>query len=72
MEPVQRTYTPRDIERLQAEVIGLAETKRLLNSGPGGIAQLRRIVHEKHSEAKDKLALAVTYCTASTIHGERS
>lgn len=56
-----RRYSADEIARIEAEVRGLRDIKRLLSSGAGGIAQLKRVTQEKLSAAEDRLALAITY-----------
>lgn len=56
----RHTFTAADVESMSADVEGLRKVLRLLNSGPGGIGQLRRVTKERLTAAETRLALAVT------------
>lgn len=63
MLPVQplapdEPLTPDEVAALESQIAGHKNILRLLNSGAGGIAQLRRIVTEKLAEANAHLKLA--------------
>lgn len=61
MMEYSRNYSAEEVAQIEAEVRGLRDLKRLLNSGAGGIAQLKRITHEKLTAAENRLALAITF-----------
>ena len=60
MQGPERRITAEQIAIIEAQLFGTREMMRLLNSGPGGIAQLRRITKQKIDELESVLALART------------
>ncbi|HMN37565.1 MAG TPA: hypothetical protein PKD49_07635 [Hyphomicrobium sp.] len=53
-----RLWTDAEVRKLEATLLGTREMMRLLNSGAGGISQLRRITKEKIEELESDLEMA--------------